>query len=67
MRNSKSYKASIIYLLASFMGYGISFGQNFSFAFFLSVEFFGKTTILISLFSTLYVLFTFGLNSVVLR
>lgn len=67
VRNPKLYSASIIYLLASFVGYGISFVQNFSFAFFLSVEFFGKVTILFSLFSTLYILFTLGLNSVVMR
>lgn len=67
VRNLKFYSASIIYVLASFMGYGISFVQNFSFAFFLSIEFFGKVTILFSLFSTLYVLFTLGLNSVVMR
>ena len=49
------------------MGYGIVFLQNFSLAYFLSVEFFGEITLIISLFSTLYVLFTFGLNAVVQR
>lgn len=49
------------------MAFGLVFIQNFSLAYFTSIAFFGRLTLLISLFSTLYVLFTCGLNAVVLR
>ena len=65
--NSPDLRASVIYITASVVGYGIVFLQNFSLAYFLSVEFFGEITLIISLFSTLYVLFTFGLNAVLQR
>jgi O-antigen/teichoic acid export membrane protein len=67
LKNSPELKKSIIYIAASTLGYGIVFIQNFSMAFFLSIDFFGKFSLILSLFSTLYVLFTFGLNAVVLR
>lgn len=57
----------MIYVLASAVGYGIVFVQNFSLAYVLSISFFGKISLVISLFSTFYVLYTFGLNAVVLR
>jgi len=67
IKKSPELKKSIIYILASGIGYGIVFIQNFSLAYFLSINFFGKISLMISLFSTLYVLYTFGLNAVVLR
>jgi O-antigen/teichoic acid export membrane protein len=57
----------VIYIIASTIGYGIVFVQNFSLAYLLSIPFFGKVSLIISLFSTFYVLYTFGLNAVVLR
>ena len=65
--NSPDLRNSFIYIAASTIGYGIVFLQNFSLAYFLSIEFFGQITLIISLFSTLYVLFTFGMNAVVQR
>lgn len=66
-RNSAEFRKSIIYIISSSLGFGIVLIQNFSLAFFTSVPFFGKITLLISLFSTLYVIFTFGMNAVVMR
>jgi O-antigen/teichoic acid export membrane protein len=54
-------------LAASTIAYGIVFIQNFSIAYFSSVNFFGRATLLYSLFSTLYIVFTCGLNGVVVR
>lgn len=67
LKNSPELKKSVIYTAASAIGFGIVLIQNFSLAFFTSVPFFGKITLLISLFSTLYVIFTFGMNAVVMR
>lgn len=67
LKNSPELKKSIIYTVASTVGFGIVLIQNFSLAFFTSVSFFGKVTLLVSLFSTLYVIFTFGMNAVVMR
>jgi O-antigen/teichoic acid export membrane protein len=53
--------------VASSLAYGIVFIQNFSIAYFSSVNFFGEVSLLISLFSTLYIIFTCGLNAVVVR
>ncbi|MBK7312092.1 MAG: oligosaccharide flippase family protein [Sphingobacteriaceae bacterium] len=67
LKSSPELKKSLIYVMASAIGYGIVFIQNFSLAYILPISFFGKVSLIISLFSTLYVLFTFGLNAVVLR
>ena len=67
LKDSPELKKSVIYIIASTIGYGIVFIQNFSLAYLLSISFFGKISLIISLFSTLYVLYTFGLNAVVLR
>jgi O-antigen/teichoic acid export membrane protein len=67
LKDSPELKKSVIYVVASTIGYGIVFVQNFSLAYLLSISFFGKISLIISLFSTLYVLYTFGLNAVVLR
>lgn len=64
---SRDLQDSFIYVAASTVGYGIVFLQNFSLAYFLSIEFFGQITLIISIFSTMYVLFTFGMNAVVQR
>lgn len=56
-----------MYVAASGLAFGLVFIQNFSLAYFTSINFFGRLTLLISLFSTLYVIFTCGLNAVVLR
>lgn len=65
--SSPDLRNSFIYIAASTFGYGIVFLQNFSLAYFLSIDFFGQITLIISLFSTFYVLFTFGMNAVVQR
>lgn len=66
-KSSAELKKSLIYTAASAGAYGIVFIQNFSLAYFVSIDFFGKISLIISLFSTLYVIHTLGLNSVVLR
>lgn len=53
--------------MASGVAFGLVFFQNFSLAYFTSLAFFGRLTLLTSLFSMLYVLFTCGLNAVVVR
>jgi O-antigen/teichoic acid export membrane protein len=67
IKDSREFRTSIVYTMASIMGHGIVFIQNFSLAFFLTKSDYGSLTLLISLFSTLFVIFTLGLNSVALR
>ena len=67
LRHSAELQKSLVYVAASGVAFGLVFIQNFSLAYFTSIGFFGRITLLISLFSMLYVLFTCGLNAVVLR
>ena len=67
IKQTPELKKSIIYLIATVFSYGIVFIQNFSLAYFLPIPLFGEVSLIISLFSTFYVLYTFGLNAVVLR
>jgi O-antigen/teichoic acid export membrane protein len=67
LKSSPELRKSVIYVLSSGLAFGLVFIQNFSIAYFSSITFFGGITLLISLFSTLYVIFTCGLNAVVLR
>jgi len=67
LKSSSEFRKSAIYFSASSIAYGIVFVQSFSIAYLSSTDFFGRVTLLISLFSTLYVIYTCGLNAVVIR
>ena len=67
LRGLPEFKKSIIYTSASVVAFGIVFIQNFLFAFLFSLDFYGKVTLVISVFTTLYTIFVFGLNTFILR
>lgn len=67
LKNSPELRKSFIYIATSAIAYGIVFVQNFTLAFILPTSFFGKLSLIISLFTTLYTVLTFGLNAVALR
>jgi O-antigen/teichoic acid export membrane protein len=53
--------------IVSLLGFGITFGQNFLFAFFLDKNTFGQVFLVSSLFSAFSYLFVFGLDATVLK
>lgn len=63
----KDIKLSSVYMLATGIGYGITFLQNIIFAFFVDVEYYGKISLVISLFTLVATLCVLGMDAAFLR
>ena len=64
---STESRDSIFYLFFSVIGYGISFVQNFLFAWLVSISFYGEITLVYSIFTLSMAIFMFGFGSAVSR